>query len=708
VPLRWQQLRARDSAAPRVPRAAAVAAFAAAACGLAAASVPAAAQQTDTARSAQHALVLSGGGARGLAHAGAIRGLERLGYDPPLVVGTSMGAIIGALYAAGYDTAAIARVITEEDWLERFAAHPLGLGAARVPRRPTFGFAVGRSRAPGGLLPTTGVNQRLVELLFDAGARARNDFDALPRRFRAVAADLGSGEEIVLGTGDLPRAVRASMGVPGTFAPVEWGGRLLVDGGIANNLPVSVARGLTDLPVIAVDVLQPTEEIVERSALDLGVRGLRLLIENAAPRTEPPDMLVLPRIQPGFSEARFPVDPGQLIRRGTEAVLAQVPPAAGTPVARRAAPPPGRIDDVVATGGDPALRRLALRIMGSAAGAWDGDAIVRRTAALYRTGLFEAVWPRLGLEADTVLIVDLVPVTRTSVAASAHWDNDVGAGGWATLRHLASLHAPLVLHATLLADELNLRASIDGSIFSALVPGMAWNAGVHRAEERIRTFAGDSIAGLLPVHRAGGWAGAEWRGAWFFSLLTRVERVRDDVSGATGLTWGPALAISRVPRPQALTAMEPLLAAEIQFGELSYSRVHGRYIVDGSAGALRLAAFADLAAASQLAPADALPAATPALAPWLRTGSFRAPLRAGAGVDVAWPLVLDGFVRVRLRTFAVANSPDELGTAGPWLAGGEFGVVWPSVLGHIRAGAARGALGSGWRFNVGIGAGAGG
>jgi predicted acylesterase/phospholipase RssA len=98
---------------------------------------------------AQHALVLSGGGARGLAHAGAIVALEELGYQPAPIVGASMGAIVGALYAAGYPAADIRAIIRDENWLERFASAPVLFGPMRDPRRPliTFGISSVRSMA---------------------------------------------------------------------------------------------------------------------------------------------------------------------------------------------------------------------------------------------------------------------------------------------------------------------------------------------------------------------------------------------------------------------------------------------------------------------------------------------------------------------------------------------------------------------------------
>lgn len=682
----------------------------AAAAGPAAAQPPAArpaGTPVDVAAGRTHSLVLSGGGARGISHAGAIEGLQQLGYDPPLVVGTSMGAIVGALYAAGYEPARIREVVTGENWLQRFSAEPIAFGTGRAPRRSLVGVGIGRRRQPGGLVPTTGVNQRLVELLFDAGARARNDFDSLPRRFRAVATDLGDGRQVVLGAGDLPRAVRASMAVPGAFAPVGWGDRWLADGGISNNLPISVARDVSDRPVLAIDVLQPAPEVTERGAVDIAIRGLRLLIENAAPATAPPEILVVPRIGPGLSEARFPADPGRLLDAGRQAVLEQVPPAAGAPrpaPVTAARPAPGAIAELVILGGDPALRRLAHRIMAPAVGGYDADDIVRRTAGLYRTGLFEAVWPRLEFADTVALLVDLVPVARTSAVAAARWDNDRGTGAWAAARHLLSLHTAVELHATAELDDLGRGAALDGSIFSVRLPGMIWNAGVHTGETRVRLFDADSLAGWDAVRRSGAWLGVERRGSWFVTLLARADEVRQPDDLPDGWAVGPLLRIAGAPRPEAILGVEPLLELEGRAGDLRFARVHARRGVDAGLGRARLAAFADLASASDGAPLDARPAATAGLAPWLRAGARRGQHRATAGVDLAWPLVLDGYVRLRLRAMATADDVADMGAGTAWLGGSELGVAWPTFLGELYTGAAAGGLGGGVRFNVGLGA----
>jgi predicted acylesterase/phospholipase RssA len=662
---------------------------------------------------AEHAFVLSGGGARGLAHAGALVALEELGYHASLVVGTSMGSIIGALYAAGYEPHEIHDIVGEENWLERFAGPPLVLGAERTARRPLLRVGLGTRRLPEGLLPGTGVNRRLVELLFDAGVRARNDFDHLPRRFRAVAADLSTGAEVVLGAGDLPRAVRASMAVPGVFAPVPWDSRILTDGGVANNLPVSVARGLTDLPIIAVDVVRPLPDMPERGALDIGVRALRLLIENATPAAVPgAEILVLPRVQPGLSEGWFPADPGRVLRAGYDAVIEHVPPLPrpAPPVpARRAAP--AHIGAVEVVGGDPALRRLVHRVLRPAVGPYDGEAVITRTSALYRTGLFDAIWPRLdfpdGDDAPATLVVELTPINRTSVAAAARWDNDVGGGVWASLRHLLSLGSPLELRAAALLDELSHSASGEGALFSTLLPGVAWIGGVRGSETRIRLFGGDSLPGREAVRRAGGWIGAEYHAGWLVSLLGRTDYVQDEKRDAAGWSAGPVLRLARSPAPDAIVGMDPLLEAEARFGAVPYRRVHARGGAAAGRGRLQAVGFLDVASTSDGAPRDVLPGATRELAPWLEAGMLRASTRAVAGLDFAWPLILNGYGRARLRAYGATSAdprePAGLDRAAAWRTGAELGAAWPSVVGIIEVGVARGGGGGGWRTNVGIG-----
>jgi predicted acylesterase/phospholipase RssA len=653
------------------------------------------------------ALVLSGGGSRGIAHAGALVALDELGYDPPLVVGTSMGAIVGALYAAGYSPAEIQAVTGTEPWMERFSARPLPIGPGRLPLRPLLDIGVG-GRFHEGLMPATGVNLRLVELLFDAGVRARNDFDLLPRRFRAVATDLADGREVVLGRGDLPRAVRASMAVPGAFAAVRWGDQVLVDGGIANNLPVSVARGLGDMPVLAIDVLRPSAQIEERSALDLAIRALRLLIENARPDDDADaDILITPVLPSGFAESRFPADPTKLLRSGYDAVRARMPPV-GAAVAPGRTPgePPASIAALKIHGGDDAARRLAREMLLPALGTYDADAIINRVRALYATNLFQAVWPLVEFPDDeaapATLVVELVPAARSSIAAAARIDNDVGVGGWASLRHHLSLHRPLELQAGILLDELRRAAHANAAVFSTMLPGITWIGGAGASEHRIRA---DEVEGdpQRRVRRVGGWAGAERHGTWSISVVARSDRVMDVEHDVAGWATGPVLRIAPAPPLQRVVGVDPLVEFEARFGDFTYRRMHARAGITRDLAGNQVALLADAAATSTAAPLDALPATTRELTPWLLAGSMRAPVRAVAGLDLARPIWIDGFARVRLRMAAAGDRWNALDASAAWTLGGEIGLLWPTVIGAIDVGAAAGT-GAPWRFNVGVGA----
>ena len=212
-------------------------------------------------------LALSGGGARGAAHIGVLEVLEAERIPVDCIAGTSMGAIVGGLYAAGYDTEELARIVTSIDWEEAFNDDtPREARPFRRKRDDDSYLVRGRPglsddlelKFPGGL-----IQGQKIDLLFERlalPAAGITDFDRLPIPFRAVAADIATGDEVVLGSGSLAKAMRASMSVPGGFAPVLIDDRQLVDGGVANNLPVSVVRELCADIVIAVDISTPLLE----------------------------------------------------------------------------------------------------------------------------------------------------------------------------------------------------------------------------------------------------------------------------------------------------------------------------------------------------------------------------------------------------------------------------------------------------------------
>ncbi len=229
-------------------------------------------------------LVLSGGGARGAAHAGVLDVLEELRVPVDYVVGTSMGAIVGGLYAAGYSPEEIARTFEEADWASILSDAPprneLWFRRREDERRFQIDLVLGWDGGlvlPPGLLLGVNVEAFLGTLLDSVGTDA--DFDELRIPFRCVATDIADGSGVVLASGSLPRSIRASMSLPGIFAPVELGGRTLIDGGVVDNVPVNVARGLGADVVIVVDISSPlADESGLRSMLNVSNQVIGILM----------------------------------------------------------------------------------------------------------------------------------------------------------------------------------------------------------------------------------------------------------------------------------------------------------------------------------------------------------------------------------------------------------------------------------------------
>ena len=216
-------------------------------------------------------LVLSGGGARGAAHIGVLKVLEEQRIPIHAIAGTSMGAVVGGLYASGLSAAEIAALIDSDEWRAAFT-EPAPRDRLRFRRKSEdqnflvkfpLGIKSGSFRLPKALVSGQRVSQALRRVTFPVAGRAQ--FDQLPIPFRAVATDLETGDAVVLSGGDLVDAMRASLAAPGLFAPVEIDGRLLVDGGLANNLPVDVAQAMGVDVLIVVDVGFPLRK---RDTLD--------------------------------------------------------------------------------------------------------------------------------------------------------------------------------------------------------------------------------------------------------------------------------------------------------------------------------------------------------------------------------------------------------------------------------------------------------
>jgi len=208
-------------------------------------------------------LALSGGGARGIAHVGVLKVLEEMRIPISCVTGTSMGAIVGAAFAVGTPSQKLEELVLAADWAEIFRDNPpreeisfrRKVDDFKTLFRPEFGVKDGGLALPKGVI--AGVSIEAFFRVVAAPATGISDFNKLPIPYRAMATDIETGDSVVLDHGSVAQAMRATMAVPGAIAPVEIDGRLLVDGGIANNLPIDEARKLCGDVVIAVNIATP-------------------------------------------------------------------------------------------------------------------------------------------------------------------------------------------------------------------------------------------------------------------------------------------------------------------------------------------------------------------------------------------------------------------------------------------------------------------
>lgn len=261
-------------------------------------------------------LALSGGGARGGAHIGVLRALAELRVPIDYIAGTSIGAIVGGFYAAGQTTDELEELVREIDWDTAFLnITPREVRSFRRKRdddsflvRQRPGLNKGEIELPIGL-----VQGQVIDLIITEHTLAASridDFDNLRVPFRAVAGDIATGEPVVLESGSLARALRASMALPAALSPVEIDNRLLVDGGIAMNLPVSVAREMGADVVIAVDIssaLLDRESL--RSVLDVTTQLTNLLTREGVERERElllgEDVLLQPKFGPELTSVDF-------------------------------------------------------------------------------------------------------------------------------------------------------------------------------------------------------------------------------------------------------------------------------------------------------------------------------------------------------------------------------------------------------------------
>jgi NTE family protein len=283
-------------------------------------------QSTSSASRPKIGLALSGGGARGMAHVGVLKALEKLRVPIDYIAGTSMGSIVGGLYASGVTVEELHRAAIEGiNWQGILSTsedlETLSYREKQNRRRFLLNLEMGIGRGqitvPSGWI---GGHTLFLELKRFTNGIQTDDFSQLPIPFKAVATDLKTAKPYLIEKGDLALALRASMAVPFIFSPVEMDGHVLVDGGILENLPVNAVKEMGAEIIIAINVSAPLSEIesgssffqISRQSIDAA------LIQNTRQALEHADIVITPELE-GHSSTNF-TDGEKLITQGYEAV----------------------------------------------------------------------------------------------------------------------------------------------------------------------------------------------------------------------------------------------------------------------------------------------------------------------------------------------------------------------------------------------------
>jgi NTE family protein len=665
---------------------------------LAGVAVPAAHAQIGTCPPAQTALVLSGGGAKGLAHIGVLRVLDSLGIVPDLIVGTSMGSVVGAMYASGLTGVEIDSIVRHAPGgtlIRTFEpVTPRTLGT----RQPMVAFAQGEGVS--GLQPNAlnerDVNALLAQKLLLGNLRARGNFDSLAIPFRAVATDLRTRTPVILGEGDLPRSVRASISIPLVFTPVYMDGRYLADGGLTANIPVGIARQLGAVRVIVSDVSIPQSDTVSLLSPDaVAARLLDYLSDQPDAELGPDDIYVVFPVQ-RFSMLDFaPEKAAELLALGVktaDSAFAQV--SCLNPLntsGRNFVSLPQYVSRIsLASEKDPALRGQKDPAIGVLAdlGLRAGESIPypllqKRTDRLVQSTLIDAVWLYPSGTGDSVSFTPVVrPAPRFYAAGGIAYDNVMGGAAWMGVlyRNLLGLGLETTARVQVggLRDEavLGIRKNLRYR-WHTLAPALTFNGGL----ERIPVYTEDGtelpsintkdLTGFAGVERTlgNGWTvafGAEGR------LWSEPDVPNGEAGGAT----------LRTERFVAFDASQVLLEAS---WTSSYSRAFLQVQLPWSTSRFGIRSLLRAGAGSDLPLQLTFPLGGAAGFPGIKPAQLRGSMELSGQAEF-WYRVL-GLLEAQLDLGAGSISEEsDLFGAGSWLGGVRLGVGVRTPLGPVKVG----------------------
>jgi len=386
--------------------------------------------EDDEARRPRIGLVLGGGGARGAAHVGVLRALNEMNIPVDYVCGTSMGSVVGSLFAIGLDPDEIESILLGVDWDDLFSDRPAR--TARTYRRKeddSAAFLPVEWGWKGRIVLSSGViaGQKLSfafrdDYLYLAGHQG---FDNLAYPFRAVTTDLQTGLMFVPDKGNLLKIVRASMSIPGVFPPVKWEGRTLVDGYLARNLPVDVCREMGADIIIAVDVGALPEETNPTYFRTLGGINMQKGIingrQNVDPQIADSDIVIQPILDISsrdFKSVGKTIEPGYIATQTVATQLAKLsvsPEEYAAHLKKHAYPgaPLLVISDIVLHNNTQVHDHAILKNISQQVGeVLDLDQLKLDLAEIYDFGVFELVDFSLEQNGDDITLIISGPIWR--------------------------------------------------------------------------------------------------------------------------------------------------------------------------------------------------------------------------------------------------------------------------------------------------------
>ncbi len=379
------------------------------------------------------ALVLGGGGARALAHIGVIQALDSASIRPDFVIGTSMGAVIGALYASGYSGRQLDSIVHTLPLARLFRTDPPRVPLAIGDVHPLL---VVESGSRGLSLQSLATRESDINALMDAlmlrgNLLARGSFAALPIPFLAVATNLDDKSPVVIGRGDLAQAVRASYAIPIVFSPISIHAKVLVDGGVSANVPAQLARRAGATRLIIADLTRSDDAINPDSPLDVSGRLIDFLFEQRADSADPGDIWIKSPVADVGSLQFASADLDRVIAVGAHAAARALRQATCLP-ARAASPTaptvPTRLTAVTVTDAPPREARVLRETLGvSPAEPLDLETLRPRLSRLAEGDRYQAVWLNPVGAGDSVAFhaaIKRAPRSRAGIGLA--YDDDLG------------------------------------------------------------------------------------------------------------------------------------------------------------------------------------------------------------------------------------------------------------------------------------------